>query len=397
MRPSIRILSLVATFIAAVAHGGEVTVRFDALGDLSELPEGWTTDGVTLSSKTAAYKGGLQFGGVKHWLRSPRFGAAIEKVSAWYTYNMDEGKTATRYLTLHPFFGDVEADGLRFNDPRWATSYQEQVFSGFEEDTDEFIIRLEGTSRDGNWYVKELTVLYDEDRPVSHEEPIVPRPEVGSCLISNCWKVSGFGKVGSGNFVREADFSLAEKVKVKSAWTNGVSVDSFYAFSGGVAVSNIYPSTYKSSPNGLYAALMGEDDLTVCALGLQATDEKRVELLLPIALDAGRKVGQLTVEFRGWVPKVGENPTTLMFHWCAVDSLDAIEFADWIAVSDGYYSGVENGSQLMILISGRDFKGRKFIGLKWSVKNQAKSSLLAISDLRVTADLDQPGFALLVR
>ena len=112
---------------------------------------------------------------------------------------------------------------------------------------------------------------------------------------------------------------------------------------------------------------------------------------------AGRKVGQLTVEFRGWVPKVGENPTTLMFHWCAVDSLDAIEFADWIAVSDGYYSGVENGSQLMIPISGRDFRGRKFIGLKWSVKNQAKSSLLAISDLRVTADLDQPGFALLVR
>ena len=142
MRPSIRILSLVATFIAAVAHGGEVTVRFDALGDLSELPEGWMTDGVTLSSKTAAYKGGLQFGGVKYWLRSPRFGAAIEKVSVWYAYNMDEGKTATRYLTLHPFFGDVEADGLRFNDPRWATSYQEQVFSDFEEDTDEFIKAL---------------------------------------------------------------------------------------------------------------------------------------------------------------------------------------------------------------------------------------------------------------
>ena len=48
-------------------------------------------------------------------------------------------------------------------------------------------------------------------------------------------------------------------------------------------------------------------------------------------------------------------------------------------------------------IAGRDFKDAKFICFKWSVPKQPNSSLLGISDLCVAADLNQSGFALLIR
>lgn len=92
MRFQTPILSLVASLFSVVARGSSVTVSFYALDSLSEMTAGWTSSGVSLSSKTGDYKGGLMFSGVKHWLRSPRFGFAIESVSVWFTCNMDGGR-----------------------------------------------------------------------------------------------------------------------------------------------------------------------------------------------------------------------------------------------------------------------------------------------------------------
>ena len=59
MRIQTPILFLVVALVCVVARGSSVTVSFYALGSLSEMADGWTSSGVTLSSKTGDYKGGL--------------------------------------------------------------------------------------------------------------------------------------------------------------------------------------------------------------------------------------------------------------------------------------------------------------------------------------------------
>lgn len=57
MRIQTPILFLVVALVCVVARGSSVTVSFYALGSLSEMADGWTSSGVTLSSKTGDYKG----------------------------------------------------------------------------------------------------------------------------------------------------------------------------------------------------------------------------------------------------------------------------------------------------------------------------------------------------
>lgn len=392
MRFQIPILSLIAALFSVVARGSSVTVSFYALDSLSEMTGGWTSSGVSLSSKTGDYKGGLMFSGVKHWLRSPRFGFAIESVSVWFTCNMDGGGEASRYLALHPCFGDAEADAVRFNEPRWATSYQEQTFSDFGGDTDEFVIRLDGTGRDGNWYVKEVTVTYDDERPVSHEKP--DEPDVGTHMsLTNRWKVSEFVKVGGGKFAHDADFSPLIPIVQLTDWTNGETVDSFYGFSEGAALDCIRQARATAYICGLYAIQTNG----IGGLGVLGTGTAGAFFLLPVELDAEQKVNGITLEYRCWQPKIGTEETTLSFSWCATDTLDEIEKSGWVLASEGNYSGGGDGPVKNVEIAGRDFRGAKFLCFKWSVPKQPNSSLLGISDLRITADLGQPGFAVIIK
>ena len=392
MRFQTPILSLVASLFSVVARGSSVTVSFYALDSLSEMTAGWTSSGVSLSSKTGDYKGGLMFSGVKHWLRSPRFGFAIESVSVWFTCNMDGGGEASRYLALHPCFGDVEADAVRFNEPRWATSYQEQTFSDFGGDTDEFVIRLDGTGRDGNWYVKEVAVTYDDERPVSHEKP--DEPDVGTHMsLTNRWKVSEFVKVGGGKFAHDADFSPLIPIVQLTDWTNGETVDSFYGFSEGAALDCIRQARASAVIGGLYAIQTNG----VGGLAVLGTKSGDASFMLPLELDAEQKARSIVVAYRCWQPKVGTADTTLAFNWCATDSLDEMEKVQWVPATDGDYSGGGFGVLKTVEIPGHDFKGAKFICFRWGVPKQSNSSLLGISDLRITADLGQPGFAVMIK
>lgn len=391
-KAAMKAFALAAMFFAFAAHGKALEFNLSDWKEGSGIPEGWTTNKVFFAGDS--YSSGMRFGASGSYLQSPQFGSALKSVTVQLCCNKPNSSKVLTFFAMAEREKCDDGSPFGFFDPAGNYNYQTK---DVECETDSFRIEIVGSDGSVNWYVLKLSVELDETRPIWHE--VVPDSEVEPTMgLSNCWKVSEFKKTGGGKFARVADFSFAENVKSKSVWTNGESIDSFYAFSSEVAVSNIYPSTYKSSPNGLYAVLTNEEGLTICALGLQATDGKRVELLLPIALDSERKVERLAVEFRGWEPKVGTaRTTTLMFHWCAADSLEAIEFADWFYVQTGEYSGGNMDTQRMVRIPGRDFRGKKFIGLKWSVKNQANSSLLAISDLRVTADLSQSGSLLLVR
>ena len=105
----------------------------------------------------------------------------------------------------------------------------------------------------------------------------------------------------------------------------------------------------------------------------------------------------MILNYRCWQPKIGTEETTLSFSWCATDSLDEIERVGWVSATEGDYSGGGDGPVKKVEITGRSFKDAKFLCFKWSVPKQPNSSLLGVSDLRVTADLGQPGFAITVR
>ena len=378
--------------VMGVAYGKTLEFTLSDWKGEPGIPEGWAGNKVSFAGDT--YSDGMKFASSGSYLQSPQFGFALRSVKALVCCNSADAPKRLTFFAMSE--GEKSGEGSPFDFSNQSGIYNWQT-KEVECETDSFRIEIVGSDSRVNWYVLKLSVELDETRPIWHE--VVPDSEVEPTMgLSNCWKVSEFKKTGGGKFARVADFSFAENVKSRSVWTNGESIDSFYAFSSEVAVSNIYPSTYKSSVNGLYAVLTNEDDLTICAIGLQATDRKQMELLLPIKLDAERKIKRLTVEFRGWEPKVGSaQSTTLQFHWCAVDSLEAIEFADWFYVQAGDYSGGDMDTQRSVQIPGQDLRNKKFIGLKWCVKNQANSSLLAISDLRVTAEVSQSGTVLSIR
>ena len=383
--------------IPCAVFGGQATIDFFAWDGSSAFPDGWTGSKVRKSSPTGDYKGGLWFNGIDYWLRSPQFGFAIETVEVHLSYGVGDGKVPTRVLEMRPIVDGEESGPVAFGIPSLRQNYEMKSIDLSAFETDEFVIRLEGSGSDGNWYVGGITVNYDETRPIVHSVESEPE-SVSGRVLSNCWKMSEFAKSGGGQVFRAADFSLVETVKARTGWINGESVDSIYVFNSGGAVSNIYPSTYKSSPNGLYAALTNEGEKAIHALALQATDRERMELLLPIALDAGTRVDQVSVSFRGWEPKVGAaSKTTLAFHWCALDSLDLMVDEEWIAASDGDFSGGGLGPWRMVRIPGKSLGAAKFVCFRWSVRNQANSSLLGISDLRVTANVRRAGLSLQVR
>ncbi len=69
----------------------------------------------------------------------------------------------------------------------------------------------------------------------------------------------------------------------------------------------------------------------------------------------------------------------------------------WVPATDGNFLGEGDDPVKKVEISERELRGAKFLCFKWSVPKQPRSSLLGISDLRITADHNQPGFALLIR
>ena len=211
--------------------------------------------------------------------------------------------------------------------------------------------------------------------------------------LANRWKVSSFTKVDCDMFARDADFSWLGTVTKKTDWENGASVDSFYGFSDGAAFDCIRQARATAYIGGLYAIQTNG----VCGLAVLGVGERDAAFFLPVELDAPRRILGFTLDYRCWQPKIGMAPTTLSFHWCAVDSLEEMEKSEWVAASDGDYSGGGLGPWRTVRIPGKSLGAAKFVCFRWSVRNQANSSLLGISDLRVTADVRRAGLSLQVR
>ena len=389
MRSSIRILSLVATFAVAVAHGGEAEINLQSWDGESDLLGGWKQ---TKLVKLQSYPNAAQFRGAEYTLTSPQFTGTVQTVSVRLTCST---ANPARILKLIPILPDGTAgEPQDFDEPETAGSYEWQVKDIESCGVDQFRIGL-SSGNTGYWYVLSVQVTYDETKSIDH--PVKPEPEVGHISLTNCWKVSWFGKLKGGKCFRDADFSYLATIKKESDWENGISVDSFYSFDDGKPSTRIKNATASSTYHGLYAIHTNDEQGVINALGLLPSGDAAMEILLPVELDAEQKIHGLILNYRCWQPKVGTENTTLSFSWCATDALDGIDKTGWVSATDGDYSGGGDDPVKKVEISGRGFKAAKFICFKWSVPKHSNSSLLGISDLRVTADLDQPGFALLIR
>ena len=388
MRSSIRILSLVATFAAAVAHGGEAEINLQSWDGTSDLQGGWTQ---TKLKKSSTYNDGAQFSGVDYSLISPQFTGTVQTVEVELTCSAEAPARILKLIPINPDGSEGEAQDFAF--PRNKGSYETQVKDIELCGVDQFKIGM--NSGTGNWYVLSVKVTYDETKPIDH--PPKPEPVVEHISLTNCWKVSQFVKLKGGKCFHDADFSYLATVKKETDWVNGISIDSFYSFDDGKPSTRIKNATASSKYHGLYAIHTNDEQGVINALGLLPSGDAAMEILLPVELDAEQKVNGITLEYRCWQPKIGTEETTLSFSWCATDTLDEIGKAGWVLASEGDYSGGGDGPVKNVEIAGRDFRGAKFLCFKWSVPKQPNSSLLGISDMRVTADLDQPGFALLIR
>lgn len=363
------------------------TVTFNLAEDWDEklpLPDGWTGNGLTQSS---TYNNGVAFGGGAHYLQSPNFPGVVTKVTLRICCSTE---TPARILTLYPIGpkGDLQ-EGLQFDSPETVRSYENQPKDIERYGVDAFRIGM-NTGASGNWYVQWVTVEYDPSRPVEH--PVEPEPEPFHLGLTNCWRVSKFDRKGAGGLERTADFSSIrfEGDKKTAAWTNGVSVDSFYAYSSTGACTQIRLAAANSTYCGVYSAVTNDN----YALALLGVDKLAMDLILPIEFDQERNLSELAVMYDAW-QFTGNKQTTLTLSVCAVDELAAADSAGWIT-SDVYTSGVSSVSRL-IRFPPKSLNKSRYMCFRWSVPKQSSSSMLGITDLRVATQSRSEGCLLLIR
>lgn len=374
------------------AFAGTAVIDLASWDGKSDLPGGWTQKGLSHSAANGDYKGGAQFASVSgDWLRSPRMGYVITSVKAEVAYYIGEGDDLTRVLAVRPVVDGTSAEeAVPFDAPRYIKNYETQELAIAKFGADEFVMRPEGYGSAGTWYVREVAVTYDESSPVEH--PVEPEPEPFHLGLTNCWKVSEFDKGDAGCSERMADFSLIrfEGDKKTAAWTNGVSVDSFYAYSSTGACTQIRLAATNSSYYGIYSAVTNDS----YALALLGVDKVSMNAILPIEFDQERNLSELTVGYDAWQFTV-KKQTTLTLSVCAVETLAAADSADWIT-SDVYTSGVSSVSR-MIRFPPKALNKAKYMCFRWSVPNQSGSSMLGITDLRVAVQSGSYGCLLLIR
>ena len=385
---------------ARAIFGGTSILDLTKWDGVSDRFDGWFMNGVTHTVSNGTYKGGAGFSGSEHWIKSPRFPGLVTNVTL--TLCCSTTGTPTRILATYPLDGrgnPLEDGGnsqeeLQFAVPAKTSKYENQAKDISKCGTDAFRIGM-NPGKTGTWYVLRIVVDYDETQPIAHAVEDVD-------VITRCWKLSEFGKDEDGRRVRTADFSFLAEMTKQTVWTNGVSVDSFYAFDNGQAATNIFLGRPTSSTHGLYAVNTNEvvnngSTNKVTALSLLPSKDAGMEILLPVELDIGCKVAGVELSFAGWQGKVGANDTTLAFSWCTSDTLLAIGTGGWNDRDEGNYSGGISNRSRSVVLGEKDVRDRRIVWFRWNVPRQAGGSILGIADVRVSAWLKPEGTILLIR
>lgn len=344
------------------------------------LPDGWTHKGLTKGLGDEG-KGGVYFNAKDDWLLSPTFLAEIRAVTVEvYTSN----KNPARRLYLYPMVKGVTNEVGSALSPTTNKVYVSQEFSLEGSGADRFVLKCDSGSP-GNWWVLRVRVRFGNAETDQEE---------GN--LSQFWSLSAFvPKPG----VRVADFNVLRYARAQTlnSWRNGITVDGFYAFSESGPVENIRVGNPMSYYSGLYV-IDADTAGSGLALGLLGSGGSGMELMLLIALDAARPLVRLSVAYHIRELANGKS-SALFFSYRALDDhtmMDA-EGVNWTLVSDATWESGKGEVEQEIDLPVESLRQARFACLRWNVSKKVSSSIVGISNVRVSAEIEPSGFAVIVK
>lgn len=340
------------------------------------LPDGWTHKGLKKG------KGGAYFMSREYWLQSPVFEAAIRAVELEvYTTNPDP----TRKLFLHSISNGIANESGLPVKPTEQEVYETREFLLEGSGADQFVLKFGPSGSSGYWWIRKITIRFG-----SAETDV----EEGGSL--RFWSLSAFApKPGA----RVADFSVLRYARPQTlnSWRNGITVDGFHAFSKSGPVANIRVGNPTSYYSGLYVIDADADGLGL-ALGLLGSSGSAMELMLPIALDAARPLARLSVAYKVRELANGKS-SVLNFSFRTLDDLTTMNGGDegWSLVSDADWESQNGDAEREIDLPVNIMRNARFVCLRWSVPKKESSPIIGISNVRVSAEIEPSGFAVIVR
>ena len=223
-----------------------------------------------------------------------------------------------------------------------------------------------------------------------------------------CWRLSDFAP---GR--RTADLSALAGIASETPWTNGRGCDCFHAFDGdGTACGKILYNSGKSYKAGLYATVTNLSGTAFHVLSLLGSGGGSVSAVLPVRLDALRRVTVLGVAYRAHQVafRASDVETVLAFDWAVGDDLAAMARTDagWQPVpaadfASPYVRGaapdgfLDASRERGVAIPPEALKSARFLFLRWRVPEQGNSAMMGISDVSVAAELAPAGLSVRLR
>lgn len=349
------------------------------------LPRGWSSDNLNKAAEGGEMHGGAYFSAIASLLRSPVFDSVIRSVTIYVsTSSLDP----SRFMYLQPMRGGV---AVSERIPVAKTPIHEYVEQTFELDgfaADQFELKLDGSGNKGNWAIIYIIVRYG-------------RPEAGENdgRSSDFWALSSFAPK-PGN--RRADFSPLGGIIPGSSsnlWQNGKTVRGFHAFFANEPCTNVRNGSPASTAGGLYMVITNDVRGSLRALALHGTGRQTASLILPIALDTGRRLERMSVSYRIWELGKEGRSSSLSFACRTADDLepmDVIGTAWCVFGSAAWKSGNANAART-VWLPVNPLRTAKYVYLRWQVPPQTDSSIIGISDVRVSAEIEPSGFAVFVK
>ena len=347
------------------------------------LPRAWTAS-TSMLRKADAWKGGIYFTSKSGWLQSPSFDANVRSVSLQVATS---SPNPPRRLYLHPISNGITNEQGIALDPTPTQSYVTQEFSLEEYMANQFVLKFDDVGDTGNWGLIYITVRYGSLEPGEKDDG-----------TSGLWSMSSFApRPGS----RAADFSPLGGVipnVLSNAWQNGQTVRGFHAFYASKPCTNVRIGS-PSSPGGLYVIVTNDVRGSLRALALHGTGDWEASLMLPVAIDVERRVKRLCVDYRAWALG-GTTPTDLNFSYRPLDDISDLkrELAnEWTDVGGATWTSGERDPIRAVDVPTGCLRGRKYICFRWWVPKQTYSSLMGVSNVRVSAEVGSSGFAVIVK
>lgn len=349
------------------------------------LPRGWSSDKLKKAAEGKEMYGGAYFDAKAGWLRSPVFDSTIRSVTIYVSTSMPD---PTRFMYLKPMCGGA-AVSERIPVAKTPTrAYMAQTFEldGFA--ADQFELDIDGSGSNGSWAVIYIIVRYG--RPEAGEDDGKP---------SDSWALSSFvPKPG----IRCADFSpLGEVIPGASSnlWQNGETVKGFHAFFGDEPCASIRNGGPASTAGGLYAIITNDVRGSLRALALHGTGERTASLVLPIALDADRRLEQMSVSYRIWELGKEGRSASLSFACCTADDLETMDATgvSWVVLESAAWKSGDTNEVRAVGLPVGSFRAARYVCLRWQVPRQTNSSIIGISDVCVATESRPSGFKVLIR